>query len=554
MSQCASRSWADAITNEVLLEGVDSLAYINWLRNRDVRVEDAIPQFLHEYTHHWCFNSMVGRAIALVRMRSRYALLFRHDENVAVDLATYETARRMLQPFSEGLALFAEFDLAPDDSAIEATTILALKMCFGFPLNSENGKPNIELATDILLQNTRMRSSFIEQRKVPLYAKDFDVDGDGYLAGYLAIKNLWSVFARNVGLSRNLFISYVRVYLYEDPLLATLLVAPTTGNEILASEAVARRIQERFDSLIVTLQTSPEKPGTFAELVDSGQHSTAWLAATDCSDRDFAHTQDVFNQCVNEFSCDVPPDDENAMFVANLCRFYTIERSQMVVASESVKLLCNGQAWQAVLATGESIPLAQAKGLRETDDAIYAVVLAQSGNSLFEGVLANGIWVEQRRHGLTDDTSAGVVSLMMNNRKVTRDVFDLMNQKADELVGQSWLQIIMDQVRLNVAKWSLDLYLSLSTLIVSDDHLAEVKSLIRDRGIRPFVGSRRHARVMAAVSLGNTVFNQPAGLIKLWGRLAGLKFEEMEAAIADLRKQELYPLLVGDEFGLYATV
>ena len=87
-------------------------SYIQWVRNRHARIDTAIPQFLHEFTHRWCFDSAVGRALAFVRLRTRYALLFGGDEDVEIDLATYETAKRLLQPFSEGLALFAEFQSA----------------------------------------------------------------------------------------------------------------------------------------------------------------------------------------------------------------------------------------------------------------------------------------------------------------------------------------------------------------------------------------------------------------------------------------------------------
>jgi hypothetical protein len=497
---------------------------------------------------------MVGRALALVRMRTRYALTILNNDDVQVDLATYETARRMLQPFSEGLALFAEFDLAPGQSPMESGTLTALKMCFGFPLSRNSGQTDPELIAQALLQNTRRRPEFILTRKVPVYSESFDLEDDGYLAGYLAIKNLWTVFARRVEVDRDLFLSYLRVYFYEDPVLADLLLAPAEESEILAAQAVAQRINDRFQSLIETLEASPQEPRNFAELVSRGEPN--WLATTGCSKDEYARAQGAFTKCVQEFFGKVPPKDQTVRTIVAACTMQVQHRGEMVVAAEPVRLLCQDRKWLAVLNTGESIDLPQAAGLVETEDATYSIAVAKLGTCLVEGVLVDGKWVQQRVSGLTDDASTEAVRLMMNTRHLRRNISDLMEKETQRLIGEQWLQVVLGKIRANTFKWNLELYLSLATLIVAEDRVDEVKALIREGGLEPFIPCERDALAMAAVSLANTipVTSEPVALVHFWGRLAGLSAEAMEAAIDDLRHRRPYPLLFGDEKGIYATV
>jgi hypothetical protein len=87
-------SWTDPISNAVILKGFNSSAYLTWFFSRTVKIESALPQFMHEFTHHWCFNSFVGQALALVRLRSQVTLLLEKEPvaPLAVDVAKYEAA------------------------------------------------------------------------------------------------------------------------------------------------------------------------------------------------------------------------------------------------------------------------------------------------------------------------------------------------------------------------------------------------------------------------------------------------------------------------------
>src|ERR1700730_11136808 len=103
----ASRSWTDAITNAALLAGFDTVQYLRWVKTRAIEINSILPQFLHERTHHWCFDSRVGHAISLLTMRARRnSLVFgpkTHRNAIQWDLVRARTAETLLQPFSEGL-------------------------------------------------------------------------------------------------------------------------------------------------------------------------------------------------------------------------------------------------------------------------------------------------------------------------------------------------------------------------------------------------------------------------------------------------------------------
>jgi hypothetical protein len=112
----ASRSFTNAITNAALFARLNTIEYLRWLGARDNSVNEVLPQFLHEFTHHWCFDSKVGSAIAMVRLRAqRHATVHSqaHRAQILGDVVRARAAEIVLRPLSEGLALFAEFDIVP---------------------------------------------------------------------------------------------------------------------------------------------------------------------------------------------------------------------------------------------------------------------------------------------------------------------------------------------------------------------------------------------------------------------------------------------------------
>ena len=64
-----NRSWTDPVSNLMLLHQLDLRSALARLRDREALPQDALPSFLHESTHHWCFDSPVGLTLSLVTLR-----------------------------------------------------------------------------------------------------------------------------------------------------------------------------------------------------------------------------------------------------------------------------------------------------------------------------------------------------------------------------------------------------------------------------------------------------------------------------------------------------
>src|SRR5215470_9519372 len=76
-----------------------------------------LPQFTHELTHHWCFNSPVGFALAFLELEATAIMVSGKVKDPAVRMRVRDcllkatVARSMLRPIAEGMSLFAEFDV-----------------------------------------------------------------------------------------------------------------------------------------------------------------------------------------------------------------------------------------------------------------------------------------------------------------------------------------------------------------------------------------------------------------------------------------------------------
>src|SRR5690349_3050332 len=70
-SQSSDRNWTDPISNWTGLSGGDVFRDQKWFVTRGRLPPSMFAAFAHEFTHHWCFHSPVGAAIAFLRFRAR---------------------------------------------------------------------------------------------------------------------------------------------------------------------------------------------------------------------------------------------------------------------------------------------------------------------------------------------------------------------------------------------------------------------------------------------------------------------------------------------------
>ena len=245
-----SRSWTDISTNSIFYHGLDAASYMRWLAQKDLNSDHLVPQFLHEFTHHWCFQSSVGATLALTELRlNTFMEAYPDGRSIwARDLVAHRCLSRLFSPLAEGLAQLAEFDLTHIDESFNAATPLGVaSLCFS--------QGSEDVFRSWMVQALR-RSPEVLERKASLYLKAFEVD-DGYLPGYMAAKNVaWSLIGRGYNVPIEVLLAYMRSYFWEDPIYTNIMVSDIFDGSKVAS-AIERRFRERF----VYLLMSPDIPG-----------------------------------------------------------------------------------------------------------------------------------------------------------------------------------------------------------------------------------------------------------------------------------------------------
>lgn len=187
-TQQRARSFVDPTTNEMIVSDFDVTEYLEWVQGRPVTGSGVLANFLHEWTHRWCFHSLVGSALSLLRMRA--ACRAYRGRSAFEDYVRCMTASTILEPLAEGLALFAEFDTYPGNSRWMSQTLTATLVFFA-PAVQTDGKP-LRLLEGLL--QTLRRDPLLLERKAGIYARPINFS-DPYLLGYLSVRSLWCKMA-----------------------------------------------------------------------------------------------------------------------------------------------------------------------------------------------------------------------------------------------------------------------------------------------------------------------------------------------------------------------
>lgn len=284
------RAWTDMLSNATSIAPDDATDDPRpWLRDLPGGA-DHVGAFVHEFTHHWCFDSVVGAAVSTVARRAEltsFALLLsrsaRTDDDLdllrqlveamighprdglcgqdesrlraalAGDVLRIETTLAMLRPIAEGLALFAEFDAVSrilSDAWSPLPPVLATYFA-GLADERHRSMPQpagIMYSAGDVLRAYRLLPETVEKKADLLTgALATEYDG-GYLAGYLSVKNMWRHLCGKQQRLRgetDLVLAFLRSYFYDDPLLTELILRPA---ELEAGVlAVANRVKQLLD-------------------------------------------------------------------------------------------------------------------------------------------------------------------------------------------------------------------------------------------------------------------------------------------------------------------
>jgi hypothetical protein len=253
------RSSIDLLSNKTILRGLSDPKEIA-LMTLGLYPSHALPQFIHEVTHHWCFNSPVGLAVALLQLEVAAMMVSgemktdaaRKRARDCILRATVVTA--MLRPIAEGMALFAEFDamVTSHGELVSSPLSLVAALFRGPRFQAINAGDTAKAdATNILaspLYTLRTSPQTID-RKTNLLCLPFSIDDDAYLLGYLMVKSLWiSGFTRYWRLfDCDLFQILLRSFIFADSTLVRMLLndAPIEDTS-LAVKKLATYIERRL--------------------------------------------------------------------------------------------------------------------------------------------------------------------------------------------------------------------------------------------------------------------------------------------------------------------
>jgi len=228
-----NRAWIDPISNIIRPRSFNVRAHIGKLIIGPWP-PGMIQPFIHELTHHWCFDSNVGACLALQKIRA-YKTAFRESrsdsENYRIieDMTAGDALLRLYTPLAEGLALFAEYDTNIGQSSIISSSLSWLSLALsGHPVLDLTKEADIAAFREALLKVRLSPMSLnrkMEFLSPSLWSKD-DPEKESYYTGYLIIKRLYWDLAQKYEIfsDKDFFLSFIRSWFYEDLVMVELLL------------------------------------------------------------------------------------------------------------------------------------------------------------------------------------------------------------------------------------------------------------------------------------------------------------------------------------------
>ena len=221
---------------------------------------DSAPAILHEATHHWCFLGPLRITLSILHARActRAAMfadaangrLSVHPDELSLALDShlrFIVAMTLLQPITEGLALFCEFDCRGED-----LDRLPLPFAIAASLVSRDGDSDLETIQSRFsarLLDLRRQPQIID-RKMNVLLGPLLPRLNPYLSGYLAVKWCWSEAAafNSELLSPDTFMLFLRNYIFNDFELVNILLGPEYPEHSFATP-FATRLKNRLRAL-----------------------------------------------------------------------------------------------------------------------------------------------------------------------------------------------------------------------------------------------------------------------------------------------------------------
>jgi len=361
---------------------------------------NTVQPFVHELTHHWCFHSAVGLALALLRFRSlrRPPTLDRDAAPLLLDeMLTVDTMLELIRPLSEGLALFAEYDIVPGTSSISSTPLAWISIAMSArseQMDLSQPQAAYEL-TDRLVNLRLSRDSLI--RKMNFLSCSSAALRSAYLDGYITVKRLYLDLSQSVPAlaDTDLFLCYLRSYLFEDYGMVAILAGEdgdTFDRQVAMIERLGQRLAELYYPGLAENVAIFEQ---FSNRAPKGDRSNG-IPGLGLSSWELEHGLKIQERLLTELQDDAQAAPTMRL-LSNVQRVWLSRRSLVYVASEPAKVqVRNGvvSAWpdppdqEFPLLTG----LAAVAGAADTEarESGWVSLVLQPQRGLFATVVGIG--------------------------------------------------------------------------------------------------------------------------------------------------------------------
>lgn len=513
-----ARSFVDPTTNEMVVSDFDLPQYLAWVRGRPVSGSRVLANFLHEWTHRWCFHSSVGSALALLRMRAacrEYRGLSAFDDYVRCMAAS--TA---LEPFAEGLALFAEFDAYPGKSRWMSQTLAASGIFFAPALES-NENPTLSL--EALLQTLR-RDPLLLERKAGIYAGPVSIF-DPYLLGYLSVRSLWCQMASACSEleDRDLFLSYLRSYLYNDPGMVVRILDDGYPSELHAAEAIVNHLVSRVGDL-VEWEGLAERVELWVRSAEAGHVD---LRAIGADPRDEERAQRSMESAL------VADIDDDTSRTLGAWMLMTLEERQIcVVASAGVHLRPRRAGDRVdVVVPGEEEPLGDvsAELAAQADEGEVVIVSSSDGQAMVVLLRVGQTVGELSSFGSFDQSELELAKRHVANRPIAASLHEEFRTRIE---GSEVVATVWNLVAKRVETAMPVLFGPLATLNAAEPDRNEAFAALQRDGVFGLLDHDGElTRALAAVGLVNT-FSTQVEVVRMIGTLLDVDESALERAMS----------------------
>jgi hypothetical protein len=568
-SRPPGRSSIDPITNVTLLASI-RLEEDAGLLLSDQLPSRALPAFLHEATHHWCFFSAAGAAVTLLAMHARRRALRRGVDPLDVldDYVRYDALMRAQAPLSEGIAMFAEFDALPGSSPVASDVMVALAR-FVRPEG-----PDADLWETIRGTLRHHRSTVrYGARKTSLLGQPLRLDAGGYLAGYLLVKGMWrDAAAKNHRLlDSDLFLKLLVNYVYQDLGLVAHLLDPDTSDFDAAGRIVnyfgARLVhfhEAISDELLDAIEAGHDRPVAERDLAGGLEALLAEIPnlGTDPDLFDLGRRRLLDARRILEEDADGP--DPDLSLVARRQLWALSERELLCVGRLDVELDITASGWTRIWYDGAMISSGRAA------DGLAA---CERGPGVLEIYLNPWVWGRYMAYSVSRD---GQPVITWFNRELApalveqfqgyvtdsadgRALDEQIAEHVEELLAEyGTAQIVIPEIRKNLSGWIEHVFLRAALPFVDGDRRAVAADLMAVDGLEPVLGLPL-MRALAWLSLNWMLYG--GGELEAAFRAAAV-FHELDQDVWDVaaeiarRAEEAVgePLVFVQDDHVYCTV